>query len=57
MINFETNFDCESHSEVVYTLQEIIRQIEYGYSSGYLNDGSWSMSGEEEPYDDEEEEN
>lgn len=57
MVNFETNFDCESHSEVVYTLQEIIRQIEYGYSSGYLNDGSWSMSGEEEPYDDEEEEN
>lgn len=56
MIKFETEFECENTDEVVYTLQEIIRQIEDGYYSGYLNDGSWSMSGEEEPYDDEEDE-
>lgn len=54
MRNFETNFSCETSEEVVYTLQEIIRRIEGGYSCGYLDEGDWSMSGEDTYEDDEE---
>ena len=56
MRNFETNFSCETSEEVVYTLQEIIRRIEGGYSCGYLDEGDWSMSGEDTYENDKEDE-
>lgn len=50
MVRFETNFECCTRQDAIYTLQEIISQLENDYSCGYLcsADGSWSCEGEEE---------
>lgn len=49
MVRFEINFECCTRQDAIYTLQEIMSQLEGGYSCGYLcgADGSWSCSGEE----------
>ena len=54
MIKFETEFECATTQDAIYALQEIMNQLEDGYSCGHLcgADGSWSCTGEE---DDEEE--
>lgn len=54
MVRFETNFECCTKQDVIYTLQEIISQLENDYSCGYLSsaDGSWSCEGEDESEDD-----
>lgn len=56
MIKFETEFECATTQDAIYALQEIMNQLEDGYSCGHLcgADGSWSCEGEEE--EDEEEE-
>ena len=50
MIKFECEFECKTEQEVIYALQEIMSQLEGGYSCGHLYgaDGSWSYEGEEE---------
>ena len=50
MIKFETQFECATTQDAIYTLQEIMSQLEGGYSCGHLcgADGSWSCSGEDE---------
>ena len=55
MITFETQFECATTQDAIYTLQEIMNQLEDGYSCGHLcgADGSWSCTGDEE-FDDEE---
>lgn len=55
-MNFEANFECNSTQDAIYALQEIMNQLEDGYSCGHLCgvDGSWSCSGEEKEEDDEE---
>ena len=58
MIKFECEFECQTEQEVIYALQEIMSQLEGGYSCGHLcgADGSWSYEGDEEEEDDEENE-
>ena len=50
MIKFECDFECQTNQDAIYALQEIISQLEGGYSCGHLYgaDGSWSCDGEEE---------
>lgn len=50
MINFECDFECQTRQDAIYALQEIMNQLEDGYSCGHLCgvDGSWSCEGEEE---------
>lgn len=50
MITFEAQFECATTQDAIYTLQEIMNQLEDGYSCGHLcgADGSWSCSGDEE---------
>lgn len=50
MIKFEIEFECATTQDAIYALQEIMNQLEDGYSCGYLcsADGSWSCEGEEE---------
>ena len=50
MIKFEADFECQTNQDAIYALQEIIKQLEDGYSCGHLCgvDGSWSCDGEEE---------
>lgn len=57
MIKFETEFECATTQDAIYALQEIISQLEGGYSCGHLNgaDGSWSCTGEEDGEEDERE--
>jgi hypothetical protein len=47
MVRFETEIELSTKQDVIYALQEIIRQIENDYSCGYINGGSWSCEGEE----------
>lgn len=53
MIKFETQFECATTQDAIYTLQEIMSQLEGGYSCGHLcgADGSWSCSGEDNEED------
>ena len=50
MVRFETEIELSTKQDIIYALQEIIRQIENDYSCGYLcsADGSWSCEGEDE---------
>lgn len=50
MIKFETEFECATTQDAIYALQEIMNQLEDGYSCGHLNgaDGSWSCTGEDD---------
>lgn len=54
MIKFETEFECATTQDAIYALQEIMNQLEDGYSCGHLNgaDGSWSCTGEEDDEED-----
>lgn len=47
MVRFETEIELSTKQDVIYALQEIIRQLENDYSCGYVNGGSWSCEGEE----------
>lgn len=53
MIKFEAQFKCATTQDAIYALQEIMKQLEEGYSCGYLNgaEGSWSCSGEDDEED------
>lgn len=50
MIKFETEFECATTQDAIYALQEIISQLEGGYSCGHLYgaDGSWSCTEKDE---------
>lgn len=50
MIRFECDFECQTSQDAIYALQEIMNQLEDGYSCGHLCgvDGSWSCEGEED---------
>lgn len=50
MVKFETNFECATIQDAIYALEEIMEQMEDGYSCGHLNNanGSWSCGGEED---------
>jgi hypothetical protein len=54
-MKFEVEFECNSTQDAIYALQEIMNQLEDGYSCGHLCgvDGSWSCSGEEMKDDEE----
>lgn len=47
MVVFETEIELSTKQDVIYALQEIIRQLENDYSCGYVNGGSWSCEGKE----------
>lgn len=47
------SIDCTRKNDLVYHLNEVARLIEQGYTSGLVGEygDSWSLDGEEEPND------
>ena len=52
MVSIEISTETRTKSDMVFLLQEVICQIEQGYTCG-MGDVVWSIEGEEEEEEDE----